>query len=93
MYPEDPTTSPGYVNGHRLIPLCETCSYYGSAEYLVEKMGEEQRESKTICAVDGCPIWKTVAKLVNDIQALQSELAHVHAHTAKKKTETKEGYW
>jgi hypothetical protein len=96
LYPSDPTVSPGRVNkldGRRLPPLCYTCSYYETAEYYIEQLQDEKIQPKTICTVQGCPIWRTVAQFKQEIAALKAEVAHVHKQSAKKKTESKEGYW
>ena len=96
VYPTDPTVSPGSVNGRRLPPLCEDCSRYGSAEYIVEQLQEKASKPETICTVHGCPIWKTVAKLNSDLQEVRAELAHVRAKAAERKehnSKPKEGYW
>jgi len=93
LYPSDPTVSPGIVNGRQLVPLCYTCSRYETTEYYIEQLQGEQTLPETICTVQGCPIWRTVAQFKQEIAALKAEVAHIHAQGAKKKAGSKEGFW
>ena len=94
LYPEDPTATPKVLRGGRwLLPLCHSCPRYETPEYFVEQLLEKGNNPETVCKVDGCPIWKTVAQLKTDIQALQAELTHVRKQALEKKSSSKEGYW
>ena len=73
-----------YLNGRRLAPICDTCDYKDSVWYAIEKLEEE---TSLICEVKNCPVWKTVAQLKQNLDALKCEIAHVHAGLHEKKVD------
>ena len=90
LFPENPE-EPAYIGGSWLPALCSFCSRKDSPEYIVERMEEEQKASQVICEIKNCPIWKAVAQLKQDQDAIKCEIVHIHAAQHEKKAKEKEG--